>query len=55
MPTEVNDYESALLWKSLRRLRSHLAATTELGGNHVDVLTVPRRDLPDVAAAPDAP
>lgn len=41
IPAEVEHYQSAMLWKSLRELCSVLVAQTEVNGHQVQILTPP--------------
>ncbi|WP_454289026.1 AAA domain-containing protein [Rhizobium arsenicireducens] len=43
VPSDLEDYESAMLWKSLRNLCRRLLFTTEVGGYRVKVLSPERR------------
>jgi hypothetical protein len=47
IPAELENYQAALLWKSLRALCTRLVGSADLAGHHVQVLTLPR-PLPDM-------
>jgi superfamily I DNA and/or RNA helicase len=41
IPADLEDYQSAMLWKALRALCTRLVAVQEIAGHRVQVLTVP--------------
>jgi AAA domain/PD-(D/E)XK nuclease superfamily len=47
IPAELEHYDSAMLWKSLRALCSQLVATETVDGHEVHILTVPLTPVPE--------
>jgi hypothetical protein len=51
MPVEVEHYESAMLWKSLRSLCTQEVGRTQIDGHEAVILTPPAQRMRDIAAA----